>query len=555
MSASSKKKLRKEQNAALLTEKQRKEQKEAKKVKAYSIAFLVVMLAVVVVAATVLAITGINRTGVVDKKTIALTINDQQYNSVEMAYYLGDTINYNYNQWYSQYGDNTPLFLQFMGLDLSKPMDEQNYDDETTWAQFFLDEAVERAKNDYALVKAAKAEGYTMPEEDEKEWKAALQDLEFTAMLNYGYTNFKDFLVANYGFGSTEESYEAYSYNSALATSYYNAHSDSLEYDDAALRAHEKDKYDEYSSFSYASYYLSYNDYLTGGTKDEEGTTVYSEDEKAAARAAVKAAAQNLAKSKDVKALDKAIAALPVNKDKEDVASTKNEDTLYSSISTVMQSWLADKDRKEGDITYLANESTTKDEDGKETTVINGYYVVLFQGRNDNKMNLANVRHLLVAFEGGTKDENTGTTTYSDAEKKKAKEEAEELLKTWKDGDATEESFIKLVQEKTDDTASAEDGGLYENITPEKGIYVDEFTNWAVDEKRKTGDCEIIETSYGYHIMYYVGDADINYRDYMIDNELRTHDMEEWYEGLTEGIEPVVGDTSRLKLDRIISNG
>ena len=555
MSASSKKKLRKEQNAALLTEKQRREQKEAKKVKAYSISFIAIMLAVVIVTAAVLAVTWVNRTGILDKKTIALTVDEHQINSVELAYYLGDSINYNYNQWYSQYGDNTALFLQFMGLDVSQPMDEQNYDDDTTWAQYFLEEAVERAKNDYALIDAAKAEGFTMSEEEDNEWRTSVQDLEFTALLSYGYSNFEDFLVANYGFGSTVESYEEYCYNSALATAYYNAHSESLEYDDAALRAHEEDKYDEYSSFTFASYYLTYSDYLTGGTQDEEGTTVYSEDEKAAARTAVKAAAEGLAKNKTVEALDKAIAALPINEDNESAASTKNEAVLYTSISTIMQSWLADEDRKEGDITVLANESTTTDDDGNETTVVNGYYVVRFESRNDNLMALANVRHLLVAFEGGTTDENTGTTTYSDEEKQTAKEEAEELLKTWKDGDATEESFIELVQEKTDDTASAEDGGLYEDITPEQGIYVEEFTNWAVDEARKAGDCEIIETTYGYHIMYYVGDSDINYRDYMIENELRTADMEEWYNGITEPVTATVGNTNRLNLDRIISNG
>ena len=50
MSASNKKKLRKEQNAAVLTEKQRTQQKEAKKLKAYSTVFLIVMLAVVITA-------------------------------------------------------------------------------------------------------------------------------------------------------------------------------------------------------------------------------------------------------------------------------------------------------------------------------------------------------------------------------------------------------------------------------------------------------------------------------------------------------------------------
>jgi hypothetical protein len=34
--------------------------------------------------------------------------------------------------------------------------------------------------------------------------------------------------------------------------------------------------------------------------------------------------------------------------------------------------------------------------------------------------------------------------------------------------------------------------------------YVDNFKNWAIDPARKTGDCDIVETSYGYHIMYFV---------------------------------------------------
>ena len=64
MSASSKKKLRKEQNIAALTEKQRAQQKEAKKLKAYSVAFLIVMLAVIVTAVSVIGITAFKNAGI-----------------------------------------------------------------------------------------------------------------------------------------------------------------------------------------------------------------------------------------------------------------------------------------------------------------------------------------------------------------------------------------------------------------------------------------------------------------------------------------------------------
>ena len=34
---------------------------------------------------------------------------------------------------------------------------------------------------------------------------------------------------------------------------------------------------------------------------------------------------------------------------------------------------------------------------------------------------------------------------------------------------------------------------------------VTEFNNWIFDDARKAGDVEIVKTSYGYHIMYFVG--------------------------------------------------
>ena len=48
MSASSKKKLRKEQNMAALTEKQQKQRKEDKKLKAYTVSFIIVMVLILV---------------------------------------------------------------------------------------------------------------------------------------------------------------------------------------------------------------------------------------------------------------------------------------------------------------------------------------------------------------------------------------------------------------------------------------------------------------------------------------------------------------------------
>ena len=64
-----------------------------------------------------------------------------------------------------------------------------------------------------------------------------------------------------------------------------------------------------------------------------------------------------------------------------------------------------------------------------------------------------------------------------------------------------------------------------------------------------------METQYGYHVMYYVGQTDYTYRDYQIENQLRSEDVSEWYTNTVEATTVTDGDTSHLKLDLVLSNG
>ena len=103
-----------------------------------------------------------------------------------------------------------------------------------------------------------------------------------------------------------------------------------------------------------------------------------------------------------------------------------------------------------------------------------------------------NVRHILL-----TSDE------WGSAEKAKA--QAEKLLEQWKSGDMTKESFALLALAYSADAGSYYNGGLYENVT--EGRMVASFNDWCFDESRQPGDTEIVETTYGYHVMYFVGDG------------------------------------------------
>ena len=541
MSASSNKKLRTEQDTSKLTERQIAEQQEAKKVKMYTIAFVVVLVFLLAIAAYVGISQYIRTSGVNENKTIALTVGDTQLNNTELNYFFMDSV----NNFYSQNGNYAAIF----GLDVTKPLNQQVMDPETgeTWADYFVNTAKTNATSVYALYGAAVKEGFTMPEAQQNSVDSTISTLELYSTI-YGYKDANQYLKAIYGSGASLESYRSYLEKTMLASAYQTAYADSLTFTDADLRAAEADNYNKYSSFAYNYYNLPVSKFLEGGTTDENGNTTYSDEEKAAAQQKAEAAAKSLTGEEitTAQALDAAIAALSINADNDTAMSTRYDDQSYTGINSTIAQWLSDSSRKEGDITYLANSTT--DSDGKET--INGYYVVRFDSVNDNTFPLKNVRHILVSFEGGTSDD-SGNITYSEEEKAAAKATAEELLNQWKSGEATEDSFAALATEKSSDTGSTANGGLYEDIYPNQ--MVASFNDWCFAEGRKAGDTGIVETQYGYHVMYFVGDSDVTYRDYQIRNELTENAVSEWYADLIANTNVTAGDTRYLSLGTVLS--
>ena len=548
MSASSKKKLRNEQQSAKLTERQIAEQKEAKKVKTYTIAFGVVLVALVAIfLGTIISQAVAKATlGKKEQNTVAMTVGEHEISNAELNYFFIDTV----NEFYSENGSYAALF----GLDVTQPLDEQVFDTTTggTWADYFLDSAKDSAHAVYALADAAAAAGHTLTEDEQATLDSALTYASVYASL-YGYSDTDSYLKAMYGNGATEDSYHNYVEKSLLADSYYTAYQESLTYTDADLRAAEAENFSAYSSFTYNYYYLAASRFLKGGTTSEDGTTVtYTDEERAAAIEAAEESAKSLIDEKVTSAdtLDMAVGGLEVNADTS-ATSTRCEDTLYNSVGSTIREWVTDESRVAGDKTYIASTTTSTNEDGTETTTVNGYYVVLFESSNDNNYAMKNVRHILAAFEGGTTDDD-GNTTYSDEEKAAAKAEAEALLEQWKSGDATEDSFAALANENSDD-GDGTTGGLYEDILPSSN-YVENFLNWAL-EATTPGQTGIVETEYGYHVMYFVGDSELSYRDYMIQNALISNDVSTWYSDVLATVTVTDRDTSYVTTGLVLSNG
>ena len=561
MSASDKKKLRKEQNAVAMTEKQLQAQKEARKLKAYTISFVVAMILVVAIVVGVIAAPFV--AGVVSRNTHAVNIGNRQLTTAQLSYYYYDAINGHYSEFSNQYGQYADMYAQMMGGVVSTiPLDKQTYDKDKniTWADYFIDEAKRSAAWTYAMYDEAISKDFKLSKDTQEFLDNFEENMSMFASM-YGFSSLKGYLRAFYGNGANLETYKEYYTHSAYATEYSSEYMNSLEFKDADYRDYEKDKYHEFNSYSYISYYIKSSDYLTYlnlGTKTEgedgKTSTTYSDEDKKTALDAAKKDADALAVSSNntLDRLNEAIAALDINKDKKDSekpTATESKDVLYTSISgnEEIAKWMRDSARKDGDITVVANKST--DSNNKE--VINGYYVVVFKSVNTNDYKLANVRHILVKFSGGTKDETTGQTTYSDAEKEVAKKKAEEILNQYNSTTKKDEDFAKLASEKSEDTGSKADGGLIEDIYRDAG-YVETFTDWALG-KHAPGDTGIVETPYGYHVMYYKEDGELSYRDFMIDNFLTNKAYEAWEKSLTDKVTTENVNLSGMETDYVIA--
>ena len=161
------------------------------------------------------------------------------------------------------------------------------------------------------------------------------------------------------------------------------------------------------------------------------------------------------------------------------------------------------------DITVSADEiSKFYDDHAEEYTA---------QGVEKTDQNVVNVRHILVMPEVDTdSDGDANNDASSDAAWAAAETRINEIYAEWRE-EPTEDGFALLASTRTDDSGSAENGGLYEDIYP--GQMVQEFNDWCFDPSRKPGDTGIVRTDYGYHLMYFSSEGDQPYWQTVAESE------------------------------------
>ena len=439
------------------------------------------------------------KSNIIPKMATAATINGEKYTAAEVNYY--------FQNYYTNWVNQNYYYLSYIGLDTTADLRDQTYSDDQSWFDFFMEQTLDYMTSVQALNDAAAEEGFTWDDEMQADYDSSLEALKSTAS-SYGYTE-KQYLGMIYGSTMTEKVYQEQLKRSLLAQYYSQDHQDNLTYTEDELTAAYNEDPNAYDQVSYQYVRIS----GAAATTDEDGNEIEVTDEMTA-----QAMADAKATADQPYADWQAGGDLAQLADDAGLSVTSAEAGTYSD--SVVMNWLFDSARQAGDTAVL------EDTDGS------AYYVVGFNERLHDYHPI-NVRHILIQPEDSElSSDDEGYEADVEAKDAEAKQKAEDLLAQWKAGEATEDSFAELAKENSTDSNAAQ-GGLYEDVT--LGTMVSEFEDWCFDPARQSGDTGIVKTTYGYHIMYFVGTAPETYWELQVTNALKSDDMATWSEEKVEG--------------------
>ena len=488
----------------------------------------ITLIAVAVLCVIMLAYSVINSMGILDRSTTAMTVGEDEISVVELKQYYS-TARSNVINTYGQY-------LLMYGYDYTNPaFDSMScmFDSTITWKQYFTEEAQAAAEEISILYQESQKAGYTMTEEDKANLESYMKSLDDVAA-EAGMSTAK-YVTRAYGSGTKVADVEAYQQKRVIASGYYKTVLESFGIDDAKIDAYYDEHSDDYDVLKYYLYDVSYETFKYDAASTKEGAPTSEEDAAAkteAAKAAAKAEAEAvLAKlNADGSNFDKVCA----ENEGKDVASfaTTYAETVVSSADkdTNIGAWLLNPARKTGDMEVIEDEGAMS--------------VILYVGRGLSDDYTVAVRHILRLTETPASDATDEEKAEIEAANAEAKLRADSLLGEWKAGEATEESFAQLAKENSED-GSASNGGLYTGVY--KGQMVAEFENWCFDESRKPGDTGIVQTTYGYHVMYFVEEEGLKYRS-DIKAAMEAEAYNELLEGLKKDYTTVTSDKAAFLL-------
>ncbi len=482
---------RKKRMAAVAKKSAKKNPKvsKAKKVAGKTIG---IVLVVAIVLGMVYGI--LNFFGVPQKVLTAATIGEEKVSVAKYNFYYMDLylkVQNTSKQYDSYYGSGAGLM--YTGYDSSKSPMEQEYTlgeiegfegENPTWADYIRINTLKYLQSYLAYAKLAREAGVTLTDEELAKIDEDVESIRSTAESNDYSLN--RFLTKNYGKGVDEKLMREVYEEKMLASKYATQTEEDVTASVTAeqIEAEYNENTAQYAKLSVSAFTVS------ADTSDvaEDAT----DEEKAAAKTAAMAKAKEQADAYAAKVVDAAsllTQAQAYNSSATESTITYSDVTASSLTSTFGESaseWVLSADRAVGNVTVL------------ETP--NGYAVMYMSALpHKDTTKPVDVRHILIQF---PTDDSGNPTELTDAEKAVYREQADQIYDQYLQN-PTEDNFASLATQYSKDSGSNTNGGLYEKVNV--GDMVTQFNDWCFDAARKPGDTGIVETKFGYHIMYYVG--------------------------------------------------
>lgn len=397
----------------------------------------------------------------------------------------------------------------YYDIDLSKDFSTQYTTDddgnEISWQDRFKENATELIKKNMIYYQKGVEAGITLTDAQKEMIETQLDNIKSAASsANLGVN---EYIAQTYGDNCGLETLRKYLEQNYISSVYYYQQQIKLRPSDDELNAYFKENEDDYKSCSYAILESEY-DTTSDATKKAAVDNAKAAMEKITDEASMKALIPDFCSgliskyisagyfTDESDAVDAFAGAMDSSSVKSDVESNFGED---------IADWMFNTDTAIGSLNYYADENAE---------VI---YIIMKTSQpaldSDSASKVYSVRHILVIPESGDDDSSSSSSTtatkeYTEEEWAAALEKANSILNEYNKGDKTELSFAELAEKYTDDTSSTSvnmnnmyGGGI---MDAQLGQMVSDFENWAIDSSRKYGDVEIVKSTYGYHIMFFI---------------------------------------------------
>ncbi len=426
------------------------------------------IVGIVILAAVIIGLAFIPIRKYIATHSTYITVGGHDITQVEFDYY--------YNLASTDYINTYGNYLAYMGLNLTGDFASQSYSENMSWKDYFDQLAVDKIRQNKALIDAAKEAGFTYDTaKDYAAFEESLKDSASSESVSLG--KYYKMTFGRYASASAVKPYVEEGY---LAAAYYKSVAEANEIPEEEIQAYYDENAADYDSVDFLLTEVAAEIPEAQTVSDGNGGNTTVEPTEKEIQVAMDAAKEKA---------DEALLVI-------DEEGTEQTGVLKSAISTKYNEWLFDEARKEGDTTIIEDTDSHK------------YYVLKFEKRYLDETATATVRAIMTTGGNG-----------------------EAILTEWKDAGSTEEAFISLVEKYSEDTYTNTNGGLYEELT--KSTLRSTLSDWIFAEGRKAGDTTVLtEDNYTY-VLYFVENGRPEWQA-KIANTLLSEVMGEYLTGIKE---------------------